>query len=286
MSRDNKVWLISGAERSFGRIWAAAALERGDRVVAAVRDPSRLADLVEAYGEAVMVIKLDGTDQSAARLAVKQAAEHFGRLDVVVTNAGYGQFGALEEVTEQEFRTLFETNIFGAIWLTQAVIPVLRAQGSGHILLVGSIASLTGYPNTGAYHASNFALEGLAGSLAPEVLSFGIKVTVVDPGTLDSDSLEGTAQPASRLPLYDMVRTALPDGGGNERPEATGPAILALVDTRTPPLRVLLDGPRSHIVKAMDPQMRARLWSLGRPLHPGQSDERLARLGSLGRRLH
>jgi NAD(P)-dependent dehydrogenase (short-subunit alcohol dehydrogenase family) len=252
MAREHKVWFITGAGRGFGRVWAVAALERGDRVTAAVRDISKVADLIETYGDAVLAVQLDVNDRRAAEPAVCQAVEHFGRLDIVVNNAGYGQFGALEEVTEQEFRAQFETNVFGALWVTQAVIPVLRAQGSGHILQVSSIAGLTAYPNTGTYHASKFALEGLTESLAQEIAPFGIKVTLIEPGAYSTDYSGSSAHHADQLPCYDQMRADLPDGGvGQGDPEATGQAILAVVDAQDPPLRILLGEPPTHVVKAV-----------------------------------
>ena len=252
MAGENKVWFITGAGRGFGRVWAIAALERGDRVALAVRDTSKVADLVTTYGDAALAVQLDVNDRSAAAPAVQQAADHFGRLDVVVNNAGYGQFGALEEVTEQEFRGQFETNVFGALWVTQAVIPLLRAQGSGHILQVSSIAGLTAYPNTGAYHASKFALEGLTEALAQEVAPFGIKVTLVEPGAFGTDYSGSSARHADPLAVYDKMRADLPDGSvGQGDPQATGQAILAVVDASEPPLRILFGEPPTRVVKAV-----------------------------------
>ena len=131
-----KTWFITGTSRGFGREWTAAALERGDRVAATARDTSSLDDLVEKYGDALLPIALDVTDREADFAAVQQAFDHFGRLDVVVNNAGYGQFGMAEELSEQELREQIETNVFGAIWVTQAALPLLRQQGSGHIIQV------------------------------------------------------------------------------------------------------------------------------------------------------
>ena len=149
---DNKTWFITGASRGFGREWTIAALERGHRVAATARDTSTLDDLVEKYGDALLVLELDVTDRAADFAAVQQAHEHFGRLDVVVNNAGYGHFGFVEELTEQEFRDQMETNVFGAMWVTQAALPFLREQGSGHILQVSSIGGISAFPLVGAYH--------------------------------------------------------------------------------------------------------------------------------------
>ena len=140
------IWFITGASRGFGREWAIAALERGDTVAATARDTSTLDDLAEKYGDAILPLRLDVTDREAAFAAVEQAHDRFGRLDVVVNNAGYGQFGFVEELSEADARDQIETNVFGALWVTQAALPYLRAQGSGHIMQVSSIGGITAFP--------------------------------------------------------------------------------------------------------------------------------------------
>ena len=142
----NKTWFITGTSRGFGREWTKAALERGDRVAATARDTSTLDDLKAEHGDALLPLTLDVTDREAAFGAVKQAHEHFGRLDIVVNNAGYGHFGMVEEISEQEARAQIETNLFGALWVTQAALPFLREQGSGHIVQVSSIGGHLGVP--------------------------------------------------------------------------------------------------------------------------------------------
>jgi NAD(P)-dependent dehydrogenase (short-subunit alcohol dehydrogenase family) len=201
-----KTWFITGTSRGFGREWTAAALDRGDRVAATARDTSSLDDLVEKYGDAVLPISLDVTDRPAAFAAVQQAHEHLGRLDVVVNNAGYGQFGMIEEVSEAEFRAQIETNLFGALWVTQAALPFLRAQGSGHLIQVSSIGGISAFPNIGAYHASKWALEGFSQALAAEVAGFGIHVTLVEPGGFSTDWGGPSSKRATTLPAYDGVR--------------------------------------------------------------------------------
>jgi len=183
----SKVWFITGASKGFGREWTEAALERGDRVAATARDTSTLDDLVSKHGDAVLPIQLDVNDRAADVTAVQQAAEHFGRLDVVINNAGYGHFGMIEEITEAEARAQLETNLFGALWVTQAALPILRAQGSGHIIQVSSIGGISAFPITGIYHASKWALEGFSQSLAREVAGFGIHVTLIEPGGFTTD---------------------------------------------------------------------------------------------------
>ena len=166
----SKIWFITGTSRGFGREWAAAALERGDRVAATARNTDSLDDLVQKYGDALLPITLDVTDRDADFGAVKRAHEHFGRLDVVVNNAGYGHFGLVEELSESDARDQLETNLFGALWVTQAALPYLREQGSGHIIQVSSIGGISAFPLVGIYHASKWALEGGLGPDASEAL--------------------------------------------------------------------------------------------------------------------
>src|SRR6201996_5806352 len=182
-----KVWFITGTSRGFGRAWAIAALERGDKVAATARNTSALDDLADKYGDALLPIKLDVTDRDADFAAVKQAHDRFGRLDIVVNNAGYGHFGMVEELSEADARNQLETNLFGALWVTQAALPFLRAQGSGHIIQVSSIGGISAFPLVGAYNASKWGLEGFSQALAQEVAGFGIKVTLVEPGAFATD---------------------------------------------------------------------------------------------------
>ena len=183
----SKVWFITGTSRGFGREWAIAALERGDKVAATARDTATLADLAEKYGDALLPIQLDVTDRDADFAAVRQAHDHFGRLDIVVNNAGYGHFGFIEELSEQEARDQIETNVFGALWVTQAALPYLRAQRSGHIIQVSSIGGITAFQNVGIYHASKWALEGFSQALAQEVAPFNVHVTLIEPGGFSTD---------------------------------------------------------------------------------------------------
>jgi len=238
-----KVWFITGTSKGFGRIWAEAALERGDRVAATARDVTSLAELVDRYGEAVLPIELDVADKAAVDAAVARAHGHFGRLDVVVNNAGYGLFGTIEEVTEAQARAQIETNLFGALWVTKAALPHLREQGSGHIIQVSSIGGVQAFPTLGLYHASKWGLEAFSQSLAAEVAGFGVKVTLVEPTGYTTDWAGPSSVQAEHLAAYDGVRAerermraAAPAGRGD--PEATGPAILDLVDADDPPLRV------------------------------------------------
>src|SRR6266446_3624751 len=182
-----KTWFITGTSKGFGRVWAEAALERGDKVAATARHLDSVQELNEKYGDNVLTLALDVTDKTAVDTAVRQAHDHFGRLDVILNNAGYGQFGAMEEISEQVARDQLETNLFGALWVTQAALPYLREQGSGHIVQVSSIGGISAFPSVGIYHASKWGLEGISQALAQEVKEFGINVTLVEPGGFSTD---------------------------------------------------------------------------------------------------
>ena len=237
----NKVWFITGTSRGFGRVWAEAALARGDRVAATARDVKTLAPLTERYGERVAPIALDVNDKAKVGAAINQARAAFGRLDVVVNNAGYGLFGAIEEISESEARAQIETNLFGALWVTQAALPIMRAQGSGHLIQVSSIGGVNAFPTIGLYHASKWGLEGFSQSLAAEVASFGIKVTLVEPGGYATDWGGPSAVHAAQMAAYDGARAAIAAVRSNNvpgDPDATGAAILKVVDAKDPPLRI------------------------------------------------
>ncbi|HEY0447834.1 SDR family oxidoreductase [Actinophytocola sp.] len=264
-----KTWFITGSSRGFGREWTIAALDRGDRVTATARDLASLDDLVAKYGDAILPIQLDVTDRAAGFAAVKQAREHFGRLDVVVNNAGYGQFGMVEEISEEEIRAQLETNLLGALWVTQAALPYLRGQGSGHILQVSSIGGISAFLNTGAYHASKWALEGLSQSLAQEVAGFGIKVTLIEPGGYSTDWAGPSAKHATASPDYEPVRQQAAQARARRftpgDPAATRDAVLRLVDSPDPPLRLFLGEAPLGIATA-DYQSRLAAWQEWQPV--------------------
>jgi NAD(P)-dependent dehydrogenase (short-subunit alcohol dehydrogenase family) len=256
---DSKVWFITGCSKGFGRIWAEAALERGDKVAATARDASTLAPLTEKYGNDVLTLALDVQDREADFAAVQQAQEKFGRLDVVVNNAGYGLFGAVEEISEAEARDQIETNLFGALWVTQAALPIMREQGSGHVIQVSSIGGVSAFPYVGLYHASKWGLEGFSQTLAQEVADFGIKVTLVEPQGFTTDWSGPSASQAEQIPAYDGTREKMAARRGAQTPgdpEATGPAILKLVDAEEPPLRCFFGRNAFDIVR---PDYEARI---------------------------
>jgi NAD(P)-dependent dehydrogenase (short-subunit alcohol dehydrogenase family) len=238
-----KVWFITGTSRGFGRVWAEAALARGDKVVATARDAKTVAPLVERYPDRAAAIALDVNDRAAVFRAVAQAHARFGRLDVVINNAGYGLFGAIEELTEADARAQIETNLFGALWVTQAVLPIMRAQRSGHILQVSSIGGVSAFPTVGMYHASKWGLEGFSQALAQEVAGFGIKVTLVEPGGYATEWGGVSATRSPEMQEYAGARAAIAALRGSFKPgdpDATPEAILKVVDAAEPPLRIFL----------------------------------------------
>jgi NAD(P)-dependent dehydrogenase (short-subunit alcohol dehydrogenase family) len=234
----SKVWFITGASKGFGREFVLAALERGDKVAATARNTDTLSDLVEQYGDAVLPVELDVTNRDQVFAAVKSAHETFGRIDVVINNAGYGLFGTVEEITEQQLRDQLETNLFGVFHVTQAVLPILREQRAGHIIQISTMGGIVAFPTLGAYHASKWALEGMTD---------GIKVTLVEPGGFATDWSGASAIVADAHPAY----AALHENMAARRaqvvlPEPVGfkSAILTVVDAEEPPLRVFFgEGP-------------------------------------------
>lgn len=236
-----KTIFITGASRGFGRIWAEAFLQRGDKVAATARNIDTLKDLVQKYGDSILPIQLDVTNRAQAVAAVNQARTYFGRIDVLINNAGYGLFGTIEETSEQEARDQFEANVFGLLWVTQAAIPIMREQGHGHILQVSSVLGVLTLPTLGLYNASKWAVEAISETLAAEVAGFGIKVTLIEPAAYATDWSGPSATHSQSNPVYDGLKAAFhaqfaqtPIG----KPEATAEAILKVVDETNPPLRI------------------------------------------------
>jgi len=250
----SKVILITGASRGFGKLWAEAFLKRGDKVVATARNVASLESLVTEFGDAVLPLALDVNDRQQSFAVVEQAKQRFGRIDVVINNAGYGVFGAIEETSEAEARAQIETNFFGTLWLTQAVLPLLREQKSGHIIQVSSVLGLVTAPVLGLYNASKFAVEGLSETLAAEVKPFGIHVTIVEPNAYETDWSGTSAAHAAPVEAYAPLREKAAAGFPPEaigKPVATTAAILKLVDTAQPPLRLLLGKAGLPLIKAV-----------------------------------
>lgn len=212
-AQPTKVWFITGASRGFGRQLTAVVLAAGDSVVATARDTSSVSDAHPGAGERLLAIPLDVTDEEQSRHAVEQAVDRFGRIDVLVNNAGFGLFGAVEEVPDQQARELFDTNVFGVLNVTRSVLPVLRRQGDGHVFLMGSSAGFAAGAGRGLYGASKFAVEGLSEALWDELSPLGIKVTLIEPGSFRTEFLSGKSRsgPNESIPAYiDAVRSATP----------------------------------------------------------------------------
>jgi len=203
------VWFITGASRGLGRAFAKAALEAGDRVVATARHVDALADLHAAYPGRTTVLSLDVRDRSAVFATVQRAIAAYGRLDVVVNNAGHGLIGAVEEVTEADARAVCDTNFFGALWVTQAVLPHLRAQHSGHIVQISTVGGVGTMPMMGLYNASKWDLEAFSEALAREVDSFGVRVTIAELGGFATDWAWSSMRFAPLVPEYDELRRSI-----------------------------------------------------------------------------
>ncbi|AWK04759.1 short-chain dehydrogenase/reductase [Flavobacterium crocinum] len=240
-----KTIFITGASRGFGKLWIEALLKRGDNVAATSRTIEAYKDLTAQYGSQFLAIKLDITDKEAVSTAVKSAKEYFGTLDVVINNAGYGVFGAVEEVSEKAVKDVFEANVYGTLWVTQAALPIFREQGHGHIIQLSSVLGVWSLPTLGIYNATKFAVEGFTEALADEVKDFGINVTLVEPNGYATDFGGSSAVVSESIAAYDKVKEALgaaegllPEDYG--KPEATVPAILKLIDSKNPPLRLFL----------------------------------------------
>lgn len=259
-----RVWLITGASRGLGRAFADAALAAGDRVAAIARASTDLDRLADEHRDRVLAIPTDVTDRDAVFAAVERAVGRFGRLDVVVNNAGVMWLGAVEEFGETEARAAIELNFFGALWVTQAVAPHLRAQGAGRLLQVSSIAGMVTGPSAGLYSASKFALEGMSEALAQELAPFGVRVTIVEPGGYWTDLYRHGLHYAPPLEAYaDLRPDAAATQDATEEPPATdsdpalaAPAVMALVDSDDPPLRLVLG---SAVLDAMIAASRERI---------------------------
>ena len=252
--RSSKIWFITGASRGFGRVWADAALKRGDKVVATARKLASIADLKEKYGENVLPLELDVTNPDQVKAVVEQAHAHFGRLDIVLNNAGYSLVGTIEEASLNDVRALYDTNIFGALAVIQAALPLLRNQGSGHILGISSNLGHVTLPVIGYYCSSKWAFEAIHESLAAEVNPFGINVTIVEPGAYATEfGSQESLKFAAGLDVYASFKTQFISSLQNlERgdPNATPEALFQVVDEENPPLRFFLGSHNLPSVRA------------------------------------
>jgi NAD(P)-dependent dehydrogenase (short-subunit alcohol dehydrogenase family) len=239
-----KVWFITGASRGFGRVWADAALKRGDKVAATARKLESIADLDEKYGDNVLTLELDVTRLDQVKIAVEQAYAHFGRLDIVFNNAGYSLVGTIEEASADDIRALYETNVIGPVSVIQAALPLLRKQGGGHILGTSSNLGHVTLPVIGYYCSSKWAFEAIHESLAVEVKPFGINVTIIEPGAYATEfGSQESLKFAQGLDLYsDFKEQFFGSLRTMERgdPAATPEALFTVVDAENPPLRFFL----------------------------------------------
>jgi NAD(P)-dependent dehydrogenase (short-subunit alcohol dehydrogenase family) len=247
MNRDNPVWLITGCSTGFGRELAKLVLERGWRAVVTARDPSKLADLAEGHKDRALVLQLDVTDRKQIADVVAKSQKHFGRIDALVNNAGYGYLAAIEEGEDDAVRAMFETNVFGLVDMTKAVLPIMRAQKSGLIVNISSIGGITSFAATGYYHGTKYAVEGISESLAIEVKPLGIDVLVVEPGPFRTNwAGPSIKQSATRIDDYAGTagerrkQTEARSGNQAGDPVRAAQAIIDAALSDTPPLRLLL----------------------------------------------
>lgn len=238
-----RVWFITGASKGLGYAFACAALKAGDSVVAVARTIGKLEKLKDSYQESLLPLNLDITDREAVFSAVEVAIEHFGRLDIVVNNAGIMTLGMIEELSEIDARKLMDTNFFGTLWVCQAVMPYLRTQRSGHIIQISSIGGIISSPMSGIYSASKFALEGMSEALAKEAEHFGVKLTMVEPGGYWTN-LYISMNYSNPLDSYGTLREELAkqysEGSVDSDPSLAAEALMKLVDSDNPPLRLIL----------------------------------------------
>src|ERR1700732_4715506 len=253
-----QVWLITGSARGLGRAIAEGVLAAGDKLIATARNPQQLSDLVARYGDNVRAVALDVTDERAAIAAVQLAVDVFGRLDVLVNNAGYGNLAAIEDTTIEDFRAQLETNLYGVVNLTKAAIPVMRRQGAGRILQFSSVGGRVGPIGRGAYAAAKWGVEGFSEVLAKEVGPLGIKVTIIEPGGFRTDFAGSSTTIRECRPKYDStvgpVARFQRDYKGVQPgdPVRAAAVIIHVASLDEPPLRLLLGSDAVHSVELAD----------------------------------
>lgn len=241
----DKVWLITGCSTGFGRALANQVIDAGYKVVVTARNPETLKDLQKKNEANVLALKLDVTDKDQARDAVQQSMERFGKIDVLVNNAGIGYFSSVEESVEEETRKMFEVNFWGLMNMTNAVLPVMRQQKSGHIINFSSISGLVSFPAVGYYNATKYAVEGISESLAQEVAPFQIRVTLIEPGLFRTD-WAGRSSVKTETAIYtESVRDTIArfegiSGKEPGNPDKAAKVMISLVESDDPPLRLLL----------------------------------------------
>ena len=251
----SKVWLITGSSRGLGRELAKAVLAAGDRLVATARKAQDLRDLVSQYGDRVRAVPLDVTDPAAARAAVAAATSAFGRLDVVVNNAGYANVNSIEDVAEDDFRAQIETNFFGVVNVTRAALPVLRAQRDGHFIQISSIGGRLGSAGLAAYQSAKWAVEGFSEVLLKEVGPLGLRVTIVEPGGMRTDWAGSSMRIDEIQPDYQATVGGIAQlrnhATARGDPAKAARAILRIASEKQPPLRLLLGSDAVFLAEAL-----------------------------------
>ena len=260
-----KIWFITGSSRGLGRSLTEAVLANGDKIAATARNPEALNDLVEKYKDQVYPIKLDVTDYTEVKQAVADAVKHFGRIDVLVNNAGFGIIGAAEAFTEEQVRSQLETNLYAPIEITRAVLPYMRKQRSGHILQISSVGGRVGNAGLTMYQAAKFGLGGFSEALAKEVSSLGIRVTCVEPGGFRTDWAGASMSYAPKVEgyedtvdkRYDFVKSGqfVPMGD----PDKAAKAMINLIDSTEPPVHLVLGSEAINILKMADEQRKEEM---------------------------
>lgn len=265
-----RTWFVSGANRGLGLEIARAALEAGDQVVATARRPEQITERLEGFGDRLLPVALDVTDRLMIAQSVEAAKSRFGRIDILVNNAGYGQLGAFELVSEDAIERQFATNVFGVFAVTRAILPIMRAQRSGHVITIASIAGLIGFDGASIYCASKFALEGWSESLSLELAQFGIRTTVVEPGVFRTDFLDQSSVAHGDLEIADYTDYTAKRRAGLDKvnhqqagnPAKLGSALVALAASANPPVRfgVGSDAYETIVNRASKHREEADLW--------------------------
>ncbi|MBW4445129.1 MAG: SDR family NAD(P)-dependent oxidoreductase [Plectolyngbya sp. WJT66-NPBG17] len=266
MSTNTKVWFITGSSTGFGRSLTKAVLRHGDRVIATARKPEQLDELVQAYPDTAKAVRLDVTNPQEIGDGIQTAIKAFGRIDVVVNNAGYGSIGAIEEISDEAIQRQFETNVFGVLNVTRAVLPILRQQRSGHILNLSSVGGFVAFGATGIYCATKFAVEALSEALSKEAAEMGIKVTIIEPGAFRTDfNGRSLAKPDQLMDEYKSVSGGFlqwleeMDGKQPGDPDKAAAAMIQVVESDNPPLRLALGADAVGAIEEKLKSMQAEL---------------------------
>ena len=260
-NRKSKAWFMTGCSTGFGRLLAEAALNQGDQVLVTSRKLKDIKDIVQKYPPLAKSAHLDVTNEASIKKALKVALKAFGRIDVLVNNAGFGSFGAFEEISDKDFRKEFDTNFFGVLNVTRCLLPTLRKQGSGHILNFSSVVGRMSLPDMGTYCSSKFAIEGFSEALSDELKDFGIKLTMIEPGAYNTDFAHRSLATAKPKPEYSALHKQLEkqkSGNKNGDLNSAIQAMIAVVELSDPPLRLPLGfGTLPRIIQKLNSDIRA-----------------------------